>query len=60
MPPIMKKLMPNYDPNAGTSPAAPEKPQAGNVRPKQGPKKLNYYQSYTNTIAPYSRTGMRV
>ena len=59
MPPIMKKLMPNYDPNAGTN-SAPEKPQATNSRPQQGPKKLNYYQCYTNTIAPYSRTGMRV
>lgn len=59
MPPIMKKLMPNYDPNAGTN-FAPEKPQATNSRPQQGPKKLNYYQGYTNTIAPYSRTGMRV
>lgn len=67
MPPIMKKLMPNYDPNA-TSDAVPtvpnvKKPEviAKPVGSKKtnGPKSLNYYSS-VGTSMPYYRAEMRV
>lgn len=67
MPPIMKKLMPNYDPNA-TSDSVPTTPnvkkteviakQTGSKKPN-GPKSLNYY-SQVGTSMPYYRAEMRV
>ena len=58
MPPVMKKLMPNYDPNA----ALPVQGQPLNVR-KNSDKNLktDYYNIYhTKVNSPYFRAGMKV
>ncbi len=62
MPPIMKKLMPNYDPNAsvplaptaGIIPSAPAK-QAAPMR-----REVNSYIYRVSVNSPYFRAGMRV
>ncbi len=62
MPPIMKKLMPNYDPNAsvthaqtaGIAPSAPDKPAAPRRR------EVNSYIYRVSVNSPYFRAGMRV
>ena len=56
MPPVMKKLMPNYDPNA-QGPVAPvgNKPAFGKTSTN------NYYNVYrVKSNSPYYRAGMRV
>ena len=58
MPPVMKKLMPNYDPNA----ALPVQDQPLKVR-KNSDKNLknDYYNIYhTKVNSPYFRAGMKV
>lgn len=56
MPPVMKKLMPNYDPNA-QGPVAPvgNKPAFGKINAN------NYYNvNRVKSNSPYYRAGMRV
>ena len=62
MPPIMKKLMPDYDPNAVTSPnpTATNKPAFGQIS-SCAPLKNNYYNVYrVKSNSPFYRAGMRV
>ena len=69
MPPIMKKLMPNYDPNANSDSTptalAVKKTEAQVVNrlsvstKSTGPRSLNYY-STIGTNLPYYRAEMRV
>ena len=61
MPPVMKKLMPSYDPNGGSTPA----PQAS--QPKQPVKNVNpptpQKKIYTTNMCPmstYLHSGMKV
>ena len=58
MPPIMKKLMPDYDPDCGsiTSPEVNKKPAFGQMSQNQ-----NYYNIYrVKAGSPFYRSGMRV
>ena len=62
MPPIMKKLMPDYDPNAVTapSPTANNKPAFGQMT-VNSPMKAGYYNIYrVKSNSPFYRAGMRV
>jgi len=60
MPPVMKKLMPNYDPDAGSS--EPEKPAAQTVVTNKpaGKHVLNPYPSMKGYTSAYYHTGMKV
>lgn len=64
MPPIMKKLMPDYDPNASSDKPATLKPQLEStggttVKKPSGTHKMNYYTPVgTNNL--YHNIGMRV
>lgn len=60
MPPIMKKLMPNYDPNATTSDSTPQKPNQPLQAPNNKLKKLNCYPTYTSMASLYGHSGMKV
>ncbi len=63
MPPIMKKLMPNYDPNStGTKPDVVKQNQSTAVLPQQlaKPRSVNSYVYRVNVNSPYFRAGMRV
>ena len=58
MPPIMKKLMPDYDPNAAAveKPSVSRKHAFGQITPNQ-----NYYNVYrVKSTSPFYRAGMRV
>ena len=62
MPPIMKKLMPDYDPNAvaAPNPTANKKPAFGQM-PLNNTVKNNYYNVYrVKSNSPFYRAGMRV
>lgn len=61
MPPIMKKLMPDYDPNASSgTPAKPQMVSSGTTTLKKpSTHKLNYYNQ-VGTNNPYYNMGMRV
>ena len=62
MPPIMKKLMPDYDPNAVATPnpTANNKPAFGQM-PLNNTVKSNYYNVYrVKSNSPFYRAGMRV
>lgn len=61
MPPIMKKLMPNYDPNADSATEKPTEPKpldSGKV--KSIPHRMNYYSPVTRPNSLYYKGGMRV
>lgn len=58
MPPVMKKLMPNYDPNA-TLPVQDQPLKVRNNSDKN--PKTDYYNIYhTKVNSPYFRAGMKV
>ena len=56
MPPVMKKLMPSYDPNGGT-PSVCEKSQVGAVKPLKH-KKVTTINMYP--MSTYLHSGMKV
>ncbi|MBS4759574.1 MAG: hypothetical protein KHX03_02610 [Clostridium sp.] len=63
MPPIMKKLMPNYDPNASVpKTSALNKKSASNLLENniQKRREVNSYVYHVNASSPYFRAGMRV